>query len=320
MNATRRFASLSSLYAVLSVAIVGVSLGGCARSVPKDPTSAALYRDLERLVGLSTTAGWGIDRIEVKDLESDALESVCRTPFDKRFQLLAWLDQRIESEGGPVVKAYHERGRRMTKIKTLLTLTRIRMVLSHTMDSALSDCPFWMPEDEHFAGRQIADNRWQLSLGGGGRLILVSQGGEQDINFGGGGRLMFGRAIGERISILTGIDTGASASFPRDDMGNRGQLILGIDAVLPLALRYRFVNSYLEVEAGPLGRFTEESDSVIRGLHAGIAFGGRASLKRWFFPGAVFGIVYEQTFPDEPGIDPIKSLKLGFRVAIDLDF
>ncbi len=305
---------------LLSIACMAALFAACARSLPETPTSAALYRDLERLVGLATTTGWGIDRLEVKGLESDALQSVCRTPFASRFQLLAWLDRRIEDEGGPVEQAYRSRGNRLSKVKHLLALTRVRMTLSHAMDAALSDCPFWIAEDDQFRGRQIADDRWQLSLGGGGKLILVSQAGEADINFGGSGRLMFGRAFGPRISILTGLDTGASASFPRDAMGNRGQLVLGIDAVIPVALRYRFVNSYLEVEAGPLGRFTEESDSVIPGIHMGIAFGGRASRKRWFFPGAVFGIVYEQTFPTQSYIDPIKSLKLGFRVAIDLDF
>jgi hypothetical protein len=54
-------------------------------------------------------------------------------------------------------------------------------------------------------------------------------------------------------------------------------------------------------------------------MHVGVAFGGRAARRRWFFPGAVFGVSYERTFPRETQGEPLQTLKLGFRVVIDIN-
>jgi hypothetical protein len=299
--------------------LVLLTAGACARTLPPDRASAALYRDFERLVGLAGTAGWGIDRLEINGLLADALDSVCRVEPEKAEALLEWLDARIEALGGPVEEAYENRGKKLGRVKELLALTRIRMALERTLDAAEEDCPFWISPSPGFRGRQISDDRWQLSFGGGGKGILVSQAGRQDIYFGGAGRLAFGRAIGQRWSLYTGLEGGASASFPRDNEGGRGNLVLGVDVVTPLIARYRFVNSYLEAEAGYLARFTEEDSDAIHGMHVGVAFGGRAARRRWFFPGAVFGVSYERTFPRETQGEPLQTLKLGFRVAIDIN-
>ena len=61
----------------LGVIVVAFSWGGCARTVPRASAQAALYRDLQRMVSLSSAAGWEIDRVEVEELVPDALMSVC---------------------------------------------------------------------------------------------------------------------------------------------------------------------------------------------------------------------------------------------------
>ena len=58
--------------------------------------------------------------------------------------------------------------------------------------------------------------------------------------------------------------------------------------------------------------------SIAPGFHVGASFGGRATRTRFFFPGAAFGISYEQTFPDDDAT--LHFLKVGFRVAFDIDF
>jgi hypothetical protein len=292
---------------------------GCARTVPPARPAAALYRDLERLVSLSATAGWKIDRVEVEALLPDALLSVCRVEPAQREALMAWLDQQIAARGGPVEAAWAHRGKDLDRVAGLLQLTRIRMTLARAVAAAPADCPFWLEPDPRFAGRQIEDDRWQLALGGGGKAILVSQGGRQDIYFGGAGRVLFGRAVGSRWSLLGGVEVGASASFPRDDDGGRSNLVLGVDVVAPLVVRYRLVSSYFEGEVGYLARLTEDDHDPVPGVHVGVAFGGRASRRRWFFPGAVFGVGYERTFPGA-GEEPLTTLKLGFRVAFDIDW
>jgi hypothetical protein len=292
-------------------------LAGCARSLPPDRPTANLYRDLERLVTVAGTAGWGVDRLEVEGLLAASLDSVCRVDPLRRRELLAWIDVQIEKNGGPVDDAWRRRGKRLGRVKTLLTLTRIRLVLAHADQHADADCPFWLEPDEGFAGRQISDDRWTLSGGGGGKAMSVAQGDQVDLNFGGAGRLLIGRTFGSH-ALYTGLEAGASASFPKDETGMRVGLVLGVDVVLPLVYRRTFVNSYVELEGGLLGHATEEDPSTVdKGMHVGAAFGGRATRTRFFFPGAAFGVSYERTFPEDD--EALHVIKVGLRVAFDVD-
>lgn len=301
----------------MKAALALLALAGCASTLPPERPNAALYRDLERLVSVAGTAGWGIDRLEVEGLLAPALDSVCRVEPIRRRELLAWLDTQIARNGGPVEDAWRRSGKRLRRVKTLLTLTRIRLVLEHADVQADADCPFWIEPDEDFAGRQISDDRWTLSGGGGGKAMSVIQGDQLDLNFGGAGRLLVGRTFGSN-ALYTGGEIGASASFPKDETGMRVGLVLGIDVVIPLVYRRTFVNSYLELEAGWLGHGTEEDTSTIdQGFHTGVAFGGRATRTRFFFPGAAFGVSYERTFPKDG--DPLHAIKVGLRVAFDVD-
>jgi hypothetical protein len=295
------------------------ALASCARTLPPQPPAAVLYRDLDRIVTVASTTGWYVDRLELEKIETDALMSVCAVPPPARAVLVSWLDARIVAAGGPAREAYAKRGRKLSSIKELLRLTRIRMTLERAITSADEDCPFWVEPSNAFPGRQISDDRWHVSLGGGGKGILVSQDSEHDLKFGGAGRLLLGRSIGDRIGLYAGLEAGASASFPRDEAGERGELVVALDVVAPIVMRYTLVNSYWEIEAGPLGTINELDRELIPGVHLGAAVGGRATRNRWFFPGAVFGVSWERTFPDAMQGEPVQYIKVGFRVAIDID-
>lgn len=299
--------------------VIAALVGACAHQpVPAEPATSALYRDLQRLVSLGGAAGWEVDRVEVDETLPAALMSVCQVHPERRAELLAWLDRRIRAGGGEVADLYHKRGKNLDRVSDELQLSRVRMLLERSIQVADEDCPFWLARDERFAGRQILDDRWMLSFGGGGKGILVGQGDRADLNFGGAGRLLFGRAFGPRWAILTGFEAGASASFPKDDDGDRGSLVLGLDVVAPIVLRYRLVNSYLEVETGPLAVLREtQTTEPEPGFHVGVSFGAAASRRRWFLPGAAFGISYERTFPGGND-DALHMVKLGFRAAIDI--
>lgn len=300
--------------------VLVIALAGCARHVPPGASTAALYRDLERLVMVEDTAGWEIDRLEVEGLLASALGSVCRVHPVERRALLEWLDVEIARHGGPVEAAWQRAGKRMSRIQTLVRLTRIRKVLAHADQHADADCPFWIEPTDHFAGRQISDDRWTLSGGGGGKAIGVVQGDRADLEFGGAGRLLLGYTFGSRSGLYAGLEIGASASFPKDEAtGTRGQLVVAVDVVTPIVYRHTFINSYLEVEAGWLGHTTEEApEQIDPGMHVGVAFGGRATRTRFFFPGAAFGINYDRTFAGD-GAD-LHMVKIGLRVAFDVDF
>src|SRR5689334_25331142 len=104
-----------------------------------------------------------------------ALDSVCRVDPLARRSLLTWLDEEIHRLGGPVEDAYVARGRRLSAVDELLEVTRIRAVLARADAIAPADCPFWLDVEEPFEGRQIGDDRWQLTLGGGGKAIAMRQ-------------------------------------------------------------------------------------------------------------------------------------------------
>jgi hypothetical protein len=88
--------------------------------------------------------------------------------------------------------------------------------------------------------------------------------------------------------------------------------------VAPIGYRRALTNTYFELEGGWLGHSTEHDWGAIdSGIHIGFAFGGRALRQRFLFPGAAFGIAYEQLFL--PGADLV-MLKVGGRVSFDIDF
>lgn len=217
--------------------ILALSTSCASRTIPPPDTGKELYRDLERLVTLSDSAGWRIDRLELDGMLEPALDSLCRVDTSTVSSLLDWLDVRINELGGPVEQAYEARGRDLDEVDELLEISRIRMLLAHAINHRSSDCPFWVPVEEDFRGEQIFDDRFLIFVATGGKGILVSNAGREDISFGGAGRLMFGRGFGERWAVYIGAEAGAVASFPRDADGGRSNLVLGIDGVVPLAVR-----------------------------------------------------------------------------------
>lgn len=294
-----------------------LALAACAqRPAPADPATRVLYRDLERHVTMAATTGWGSDRLEIEDLLESSLDSTCRVDPGARRALHDWLAAEIARRGGPVERAWRDRGKDLDSVDDLLVLTRVQRLLARTEEAA-ADCPFWLEPEQPFRGRQISERRFVLAFSGGGRLITVRQGDSTDFNAGGAGRLLLGRAMATGDVLLAGLELGGSAAFPKDAMGERTSLVIGLDLVAPVVYRKMFTNSYVEIEAGWLGRATERDwDALDHGIHVGVAFGVRALRKRFVFPGVAFGAWWERTFQEG---DDVTLLKLGGRIAFDLD-
>ncbi len=273
---------------------------------------------MQRIVNVREARGWRVDRVEQESLLPDALDSVCRATPEARAAALAWIDARMAALGGPVEEAWRKAGRRLSKVRPLLELHRIRLVLGAAVDAAPRDCPFWLTPAEPFRGRQIADDRWLLTVEGGGKGILLRSAGETDFAGGGAGRLLIGRAFGPHTGLHAGVEAGGSAGFPRDASGERTSLVLALDLVVPLVLRVRFVNSYLELEGGWLVHLTEDDPDARHGIHGGLAVGVRSARERWFTPGLALALTWERIFADgtAPAVD---FVKLGLRVSIDVD-
>lgn len=299
------------------LAVFVVALVACSRPPrPVDPSAAALYRDLERIVTVHATVGWGVDRIEIENVLKGTLDSVCRTDPLARRLLREWVDGELQRLGAPVEVAYRERGEKLSNVEDLLVVTRISKLLARAEEVA-NECPFWIEPEEPFRGRQISDGRWQVSFGGGGKGIIVRQGTREDISAGGAGRLLLGRTFRGGDALYAGLEIGASAAFPKNEMGERTSLVIGADFVAPLVYRRTLTNAYFELEAGWLGRSTETDwGNVDHGVHVGFALGARALRTRFLFPGAALGISYERTFLEG---DDVRTIKVGARVAFDLD-
>ncbi len=298
-------------------ALVSVLVAGCGqRPRPVEPSERALFQDLERHATVAAATGWRVDRLEVEKAMDSVLDSTCRVDTLDRRSLMAWLDARIRDLGGPVEVAWRKRGKDLAAVDDLLVLTRIKLLLARAEELAL-DCPFWLEPEHPFRGRQISQRRWQISLGGGGKGIAVLEGDRQDFSAGGAGRLLVGRTFADGDGLYIGAEVGASASFPKDDEGQRTSLQLGLDLVTPVVYRWTLTNTYVEAEVGWLGRSTEVDWSDFdHGAHVGVALGARALRTRFVFPGAALGVSWERTFVD--GADRT-TLKLGARVAFDLD-
>lgn len=297
-----------------SLLIAAFTMACASRPLPAPKVQSVLYRDLERLVSLSDSAGWQIDRLELDGMLENALLSVCQVDTATASALLDWLDVRASELGGPVAVAYEERGRDLGEVSELLEVERIRMLLRHAQNWRDSDCPFSVRIDPQFRGEQIFDDRFLLQVATGGKGILVEERGRADISFGGAGRLLIGRSFGAFLTAYIGAEIGAIASFPRDPDGGRSNLVLGLDGVAPLVLRWRFVNTYLEAEAGWYGHITEDEKRLDNGYHLGIAVGGQASKQLWFqpfFPGAGLAVTYERA-------GDLNAFKVGIRVSAEL--
>jgi hypothetical protein len=190
------------------------------------------------------------------------------------------------------------------------------MLLARADEMSL-ECPFWLEPEIPFSGRQISENRWQISLGGGGTASAIQQGEHQDISAGGAGRLLFGRMFSQGDGLYIGAELGGSAQFPKDESGERTSLELGVDLMTPIVYRRTLLNAFWEVEAGWLGHSTEKDWGAIdHGIHVGVAVGGRALRQRFVFPGAALALAWERLFVAG---DDLITLKLGARVQFDWD-
>jgi hypothetical protein len=304
-------------YRIAIVALATTLITGCARRpMPVEPSERALFRDLERQVTVTDATGWRVDRYEVEGLMNAAMESSCRVDALDRRGLLVWLDAEIRRMGGPADAAWRARGKDLSAVEDLLVMERVRKVLARAEELSL-DCPFWIEPDRPFRGRQISDQRWLLSFGGGGKGTISIKGDSKDLKFGGAGRLLLGRMFTDGHGLFTGLEAGASAAFPKNEMGERTALELGVDLVAPIVYRRTLVNAYWELEAGWLGRATERDwEDFDHGIHVGFAVGARGLRTRFVFPGAAVGVSWERTFLD--GADQT-TIKIGARVAFDLE-
>lgn len=326
-------ALLSARSLPLFVLLVAVALSpaACAPALPDQPVERALIRDVTRVVDVrSRVAGWLVDETEVEGAIPDAMRSVCQTPTSERVAALRWLRGQIDERGGDVAALWRQRGRDLDEVDDLLRLTRTHLLLRRAAEWAdLGRCPFWLEPSDRFAGVNTLDDRFFLTLEGGGRFTPEFALGEVKYGGGGSGRLLVGYGLTGTWALSLGIEAGGSARFTNLQLGEQSDLpsLVGV-GVVPVVLRWQFgLSTFAEFEAGPMGYFDEGSADPItgkvvaqwdKGIHFGVALGATyLRLERGIIPKFAFSVTVDHV-PGQGGKAPLTQLGIGARTGIDL--
>ena len=161
---------------MLSALVALGAFGGCA-TLPDSPLERGLYVDVRKTVEFEQQVDWVSDRLEVDNLVSHVMGSVCQTSPETRRRLIDWLDLRIVARGGPSQELYEREGRERTAaVRRVQSLERTRALLMRAHELAETDCPYWLEEDPDFRGIQRDEGRLViLAESMGGAAVSVAQ-------------------------------------------------------------------------------------------------------------------------------------------------
>jgi hypothetical protein len=151
----------------LHLAVLAVLLCASCATLPHQPAERALFIDLRKIVELSESTGWVIDRIQVEKNAEDVMRSVCQVDPALRDDLEAWLTGQIEVNGGPAEQLYREHGDDLSAADRTLALERTRTLLRYGNAHAAQDCPFWLKPSSSFDGVQGDAHRFVVSARAG---------------------------------------------------------------------------------------------------------------------------------------------------------
>jgi hypothetical protein len=308
--------SLKALTALLAGAAFLCPTSAAAAEPPR--AVRALLDDLEKIVEVQVSVGWKIDRYEIEEMMPDALLSVCRTTEDTRSAALTALDERLDDLGGPPEEAYRASGGRYKAIGPNLFVGRIRALLEEAIRRAPSECPFYIEQEPDFTGVQTDAHRFSISAAGGGLFTLQHWGGKVfKIGGGGSGRLLLSYGLTPRWSIMAGPELGVTAIFDQTEVSTN--FPLQFVGATPIVVRLRSVTWHYDIEAAPLGFYTQTEGEVSFGLRGGFLVGVSTLRIRGIMPWFGVGANVEYIFPTDVR-GGLTLLKGGARVGFDWDF
>ena len=301
----------------LLVAALALAAGGCA-TLPDAPVERALYGDLRQIVDTRERVGWIIDRTEIEAATPSALQSVCQVSAEDRRHLLDWFARRIEAEGGPAELAYSDSGEDLDAIEELLTLERMRALLTHADEHAAADCPFWLGPDPDFAGVQMDTDRFLLlgeSIGG---LSIIFQTDKPALGGGGGLRLLPGYGFSDRLTIAAGIEVGGAGFVSQPDDGGAQTVSARPTGAVPLIVRIHDDTWLFDMEVAALTQLHDGALSLPPGLRvaAGVGIG---SVRIGSIMPYALGIVGYELMPEFRDLAFSQALRIGTRVGFNYD-
>ncbi len=303
--------------ALLRVALCAAVAAACGTVQPADQQQAALYDDSRRIVQAEDTTQWIVDRIHIESLAPAVMQSSCQVGEQTRQGLIEWLDARVVALGGPAEKAWRERGRDKGEIADLLELERVRGLVAYAHQQAKTDCPFWLEQDPSFGGLQGNAARLTLLLESRGQGNIAISDGDVGLGGGGGGRLLFGYGAELDLTIFSGIELGAAASFAENDAGKR-ELTASFAGAVPVVARFHDGASIFDIEVALAGRYNDPKDALDLGVRFALAYGLGTPRYGAFKPVGVLWIGYDY-FPAQNGLEATHIIGLGTRVGINID-
>lgn len=286
-------------------------VAACA-TLPTERPVRGLFVDLRKAVAFQASNDWIIDRLEIDDAIQGVMRSVCSTPPHRRAELVRWLEDRIEEEGGPSDLLFELEGdtRRVDRIQGL----ERTLLLLDEAERYTDECPYWLEHDEDFAGLESDEGRFAIlgETSGGGSLI-VTPGGDVNFGGGGGGRLLPGGGIARRLSIFAGLELGGAGFLPENTDGTR-TFSLAFAGAVPLLFRIQDITRIYDIELALTGRYVDES--IRYGARVAVAGGLNTPRVLGLMPYAVLQLVFEVHPPTE-GYEMEYVARVGTRVGFD---
>lgn len=123
----------------------------------------------------------------------------------------------------------------------------------------------------------------------------------------------------EKLRLLSGVGFGGGATVPKNEDGERENVIIGFDLVFPLIIEVRRDLYFAEVELGYLKHILEKDLKSTPGLRLGLTIGSRLLRKRWGFPAAAFSVLYDYLPKSDLFKTAVHTIKFGGRVSFDLE-
>jgi len=290
-----------------------VLISACA-TLPKQRAPRGLYRDLRQVVEFRESNDWVADGLEVDAAVEEVMRSVCSTPRERSEDLRGWLQHEIATRGGPSETLFRTRGEDDGDIRAIRKLERVALLLD-AAEAHRGECPYWLEQDERFAGVQGDEGRlvvW-LESAGGGTLVLGDE--SPQLGGGGGGRLMPAFGITKRATLAIGFGLGGNGTLPENEEGAR-EFQAVFSSEVPVVLRVMDVSRVFDFEVAMTTRYRNEERT--RGARVGFGFGLSTPRVVSLMPYAVLWVGYE-VIPPQNGEELRHALWLGTRVGFDWD-
>jgi hypothetical protein len=305
-----------------AVAAAAVLLAFCAPALAAPSAGQAerrqadaLVADLARIIETLESLGWVMDEHEFAELTPPLLQSVCRTLPAARDLALQSVRSHSEAAGDPEA-LYAVDGELSDRVEAALTAQRELYALQAVVRLAASDCPFWMPPDPEFNGRQVDSDRFTLNGEFGGIAQLRRMSGTWTYGAGGLARVLGAYGFGSRTTVLAGGEFGGSALIRPDDEPTT--LVVNFFPALPLVLRLHDGSWHYDLETAAVALWQEDDVRLSYGVRGGFNMGFKALKTSGVIPWAGVAVAYEHYFPSG-GRAAAHFLRGGLRAGFTWD-